>query len=69
MILVLVTQKRDDVPSDLQAIRYIQYEFTPRGMGDFERRFGETLRTVLMPGTEAIAYENYLAALNRSGSV
>jgi hypothetical protein len=43
--VVLITQESDDVPFDLRHIRYIQYEYTPRGMEIFETRLMETLRT------------------------
>lgn len=45
--VILITQEAEDVPFDVRHIRYIQYTFTPRGMGDFEKTLGETLRTVL----------------------
>jgi hypothetical protein len=45
--VILITQKRKDVPFDLQAIRYLEYELTPRGMASFERRLAATLRSVL----------------------
>jgi len=45
--LVLITQKRDDVPFDIAHLRYIQYDYTPRGMRDFERRLRETLKEIL----------------------
>jgi hypothetical protein len=44
--LILITQKREDVPFDLQAIRYIQYEF-PGGMTEFEQRLEATIRGLL----------------------
>lgn len=45
--VVLVTQDSKDVPFDLQAIRYIPYEFTPRGMTQFEERLEATLKAEL----------------------
>jgi hypothetical protein len=45
--VVLITQDPDDVPFDLRHIRYIHYEYTPRGMEDFEARLAETLRTTI----------------------
>jgi hypothetical protein len=45
--VVLITQRDHDVPFDLQAIRYIQYEYTPPGMEQFERQLTSTLETEL----------------------
>ena len=30
--VILITQKQQDVPFDLQATRYIRYQYTPPGM-------------------------------------
>jgi hypothetical protein len=43
--VILIAQNVHDVPSDVRHIRYIQYEYTPRGMRDFEHRLEQTLRT------------------------
>jgi hypothetical protein len=43
--VILITQDGEDVPFDLRHIRYIQYQYTPRGMEVFEQRLIETLRT------------------------
>jgi hypothetical protein len=49
--VVLITQNSEDVPFDLRAIRYIQYQYTPRGMQKFEEVLTDTLKAVLMlPG-------------------
>jgi hypothetical protein len=45
--VVLITQRGDDVPFDLRAIRYIQFDYTPRGMAEFEQRLESTLREEL----------------------
>jgi hypothetical protein len=45
--VVLITQHSRDVPFDLQAIRYIQYDYTPPGMEEFEKRLTATLRSEL----------------------
>jgi hypothetical protein len=42
--VVLITQRVEDVPFDLNHVRYIVYELTPRGMKKFE----ETLRSTLV---------------------
>jgi hypothetical protein len=44
---ILVTQKSEDVPFDLQHLRYIAYQLTPRGMREFETKFKETVQNVL----------------------
>jgi hypothetical protein len=46
--VILITQKREDVPFDLQHIRYLQYDYTPRGMQDFELRLREAIKTVIV---------------------
>jgi len=45
--VVLITQHSRDVPFDLQAVRYIQYDYTPPGMGEFEKRLMATLQSEL----------------------
>lgn len=40
--VVLITQRREDVPFDIQHIRYIQYEY-PYGMQELESRLTQTL--------------------------
>jgi hypothetical protein len=42
--VILTTQSADDVPFDLRHLRYIEYEYTPPGMGRFEATLTETLR-------------------------
>ncbi|MFH0988553.1 MAG: hypothetical protein V1799_00885 [bacterium] len=41
--VVLITQSLEDVPFDLRHIRCIVYEFTPRGMAEFEEKLHRTL--------------------------
>jgi len=50
--VVLLTQNKDDIPFDLRHIRYIDYEFTPRGMAIFEERLLKTLIDELGINTE-----------------
>lgn len=45
--VVLITQNKDDVPFDLRHLRYIDYEYTPRGMKEFEKRLTETIKSEL----------------------
>jgi hypothetical protein len=45
--VILITQRDEDVPFDLRSVRYIKYEFTPRGMAQFESRLSSTLKTIL----------------------
>ncbi|MDQ3816463.1 MAG: hypothetical protein M3362_02080 [Acidobacteriota bacterium] len=40
---VLMTQSIEDVPFDLRHLRVITYEYTPRGMVDFEHKLQSTL--------------------------
>jgi hypothetical protein len=45
--VILITQNSEDVPFDIRHLRYIQYEFTPRGMQIFEKQLVDTLKTEL----------------------
>ena len=45
--VVLITRSSEDVPFDLRHYRYIQYEFTPRGMKSFEDTLTKTLKSTL----------------------
>jgi hypothetical protein len=42
--VILITQNSEDVPFDIRYLRYIQYDFTPRGMQILEERLIATLR-------------------------
>jgi hypothetical protein len=43
---ILIAQSENDVPFDLRHLRFIRYEFTPRGMDEFERKLRNTLESV-----------------------
>lgn len=45
--VILITQNSDDVPFDLRHIRYLEYEFTPKGMKLFEKQIGKTISYIL----------------------
>lgn len=45
--VILITEDPNDVPADLRHIRYITFEFTPRGMAAFEEQFRRTVFTSL----------------------
>jgi len=45
--VILITENEDDVPADLRHIRYIAFEFTPRGMAQFERQLQQTVYACL----------------------
>lgn len=45
--VILITQDKDDIPFDIRHLRFIEYEFTPRGMKDFEKRLTETIKLEL----------------------
>ena len=34
--VICITQNADDIPFDIKQIRYIKYEYNPRGMKEFE---------------------------------
>ena len=46
--VILITQNKDDVPFDLRHLRFIDYEYTPRGMREFESRLKQTIQTELL---------------------
>jgi hypothetical protein len=41
--VILITQNEEDIPFDFKHIRYIKYDYTPRGMQDLERKLSETI--------------------------
>ena len=45
--VILIAQSADDIPFDIRHIRTIVYNFTPRGMRDFESAVAATLETEL----------------------
>lgn len=59
--VILITQTNTDVPFDLQAIRYIQYEYTPRGMALFETNLAQTLKAELEATADTSASAYYRA--------
>lgn len=36
--VICITQNPEDIPFDIRQIRYIKYEYTPRGMKEFEQK-------------------------------
>lgn len=45
--VILITQSMDDVPFDLRHLRCIVYEYTPRGINNFEDNLKNTVLSVL----------------------
>jgi len=45
--VILISQSKDDIPFDIQHIRYLVYEFTPRGMLEFEEKLQSTISSEL----------------------
>jgi len=45
--VILITQNSEDVPFDLRSIRFIKYEYTPRGMKAFEKLLQQTIKEVV----------------------
>ena len=45
--VILTTQDANDVPFDLRDVRYIKYEYTPRGMRNYESSLAETLKSII----------------------
>jgi len=44
--VVLITQNEKDIPFDIRHIRYLKYEYTPRGMKEFEKSLYTFLQEV-----------------------
>jgi hypothetical protein len=44
---VLIAQRIEDIPFDIRHIRVIIYEYTPRGMQEFETKIEQTIRVEL----------------------
>lgn len=38
---ICITQNSEDIPFDIKHLRYIKYEYTPRGMKEFEKKLEE----------------------------
>ena len=45
--VLLLTQRPDDIPFDLKSIRYLCYEYTPRGMADFESALAASIESMM----------------------
>ena len=45
--VLLITQTPDDIPFDLKSIRYLSYEYTPRGMEVFESALASAIQSML----------------------
>ena len=45
--VILTTQDASDVPFDVGYLRYIEYEYTPRGMIEFEQNLKSTISHIL----------------------
>jgi len=56
--VILISQNKDDIPFDIQHIRYIIYEFTPRGMSEFEKKLAATISSEL---EDEFSYEKIVA--------
>ncbi len=64
---ILIAQSTDDIPFDLQHLRVIIYEFTPRGMRDFETRLQETIKHQLTwSGTLADGLKRYFSHVRQT---
>jgi len=56
--VILISQNKDDIPFDIQHIRYLLYDFTPRGMIEFEKKLAVTIRNEI---NNEFSYESLLA--------
>jgi hypothetical protein len=59
--VILITQETDDVPFGIRHIRYIRYEYTPRGMKEFEQRLKSTLQNCYSHSTRCAGLLSGLA--------
>lgn len=55
--VILISQDKEDIPFDIQHIRYLIYDFTPRGMPEFEKNLTATIESELK---EQFSYEMLL---------
>jgi hypothetical protein len=46
--VIVIAQDADDVPFDIRHVRYIKYDYTPRGMKVFEEQLRRTLKAILL---------------------
>ena len=51
-LVILITRSEDDVPFDLRHLGFIQYEYTPRGCQELERKLREAIEAVIGPRSE-----------------
>ena len=61
--VILISQNKDDIPFDIQYIRYLIYEFTPRGMSEFEKSLTSTIESELR---DEFSYEMLLGKMKAS---
>jgi len=45
--VILISQNKEDIPFDIQHIRYLIYDFTPKGMAGFEEHLIATIQSEL----------------------
>lgn len=43
--VICITQNTEDIPFDIRQIRYIKYEYNPRGMTEFEQKLEQYIAT------------------------
>jgi hypothetical protein len=60
--VILISQSKDDIPFDIKHIRYLIYEFTPRGMSEFEKKLELTIESEL---ENEFSYEMVLAKVEQ----
>jgi hypothetical protein len=63
--VILISQNKEDIPFDIQYIRYILYEYTPRGMREFEKTLTSTIESELR---DEFSYEILLAKMKSTTS-
>jgi hypothetical protein len=45
--VILLTRSMGDIPFDLQALRFIVYDYTPRGMSEFEKKLRSAAQALM----------------------
>lgn len=55
---IVITREENDIPFDLRHLRYIKYDFTPRGMREFEKSLSDAISECLDPTRDSENSDN-----------
>jgi hypothetical protein len=45
--VIPITQNEEDIPFDIRQRRFIRYDYTPRGMSEFEEQLKRAIQSIL----------------------